>query len=242
MNFVHFADDSTVFASGSSLPSLANYVNTELVKVDNWLCANKLSLHILKSSFSVFSGRALADVPVIKIRGQDLAYVHSVKFLGIQIDDRLAFSDHIAVVCGKVSRSLAVMRKLSDLVPASVMRNLYLCLVYPYIIYGVEVWGASCKTKMRRLRSLMDRCVSLTDRGSSSSDGMYAQLHLMNFDQVYRYFCLIRIYKYINVEQSGHFGSQLMNYGVSHDVGTRFNHNNNYNLLLFAPLNIFLLL
>jgi len=66
-------------------------VNIELEKVDNWLCANRLSLNVRKSYFSVFSSRVLEDAPVIQIRGQNL-------------DDRLTFAKHVAVVSAKVSR------------------------------------------------------------------------------------------------------------------------------------------
>ena len=43
--FVHFADDTTVFASDSDINDVHASVNRELVGVDNWLKTNKLSLH-----------------------------------------------------------------------------------------------------------------------------------------------------------------------------------------------------
>ena len=46
MRFVHFADDTTVFASDSEINNVHATVNRELVGVDNWLKANRLSLNV----------------------------------------------------------------------------------------------------------------------------------------------------------------------------------------------------
>ena len=45
MRFVHFADDTTVFTSDSDINNVHDTVNRELVGVDNWLKANRLSLN-----------------------------------------------------------------------------------------------------------------------------------------------------------------------------------------------------
>ena len=42
MRFVHFADDTTVFASDSDINNVHASVNMELVGVENWLKANRL--------------------------------------------------------------------------------------------------------------------------------------------------------------------------------------------------------
>ena len=55
LEIVHYADDSTVYDAGTNLETLTNRINYELQKVDDWLCANKLSLNVSKSFFSSFS-------------------------------------------------------------------------------------------------------------------------------------------------------------------------------------------
>ena len=51
--FVHFADDSTGFASNSDINNVHATVNMELVGVDNWLKANRLSVNIIKTSYMI---------------------------------------------------------------------------------------------------------------------------------------------------------------------------------------------
>ena len=59
MRFVHFADDTTVFASDSDINNVHATVNRELVGVDNWLKANRLSLNISKSSYMKISNHKM---------------------------------------------------------------------------------------------------------------------------------------------------------------------------------------
>ena len=47
-HFVHFADDTPVFASDSNINNVHATVNRELVVVDNWLKASRLSLNVIK--------------------------------------------------------------------------------------------------------------------------------------------------------------------------------------------------
>ena len=55
MRFVHFADETTVFASDSDINNVHATVNRELVGVDNWLKANRLSLNVSKTSNFTFN-------------------------------------------------------------------------------------------------------------------------------------------------------------------------------------------
>ena len=45
LNFIHFADDTTVYMSARDLKALCENVCEELNKVDEWLKANRLSLN-----------------------------------------------------------------------------------------------------------------------------------------------------------------------------------------------------
>ena len=48
MQFIHFADDTTVFASDSDINNVHATVNSGLVRFDNWLKANRLFSTLVK--------------------------------------------------------------------------------------------------------------------------------------------------------------------------------------------------
>ena len=109
MRFVHFAADTTVFASGIDINNIHSALNRELVGVDNWLKANRVSLNVSKTSHMIISSQKNA----IKIRIRDLILwkVSSVKFLGVTLDENLTFNDHVKNVTTKISMFVGVMRR-----------------------------------------------------------------------------------------------------------------------------------
>ena len=91
---IHYADDTTLFSKGNNLDDLIDFTNTELVKMDKWVCANKLSLNINKTAFSDCSTKSVTDVHRVKIRNEKINLVNNFKFLGIIIGSNLSFSSH----------------------------------------------------------------------------------------------------------------------------------------------------
>ena len=66
MRFVHFAHDTTVFASVSNINNVHATVNRVLVGVDNWLKANRLTLNISKISYMIISNQKNAIEIIIR--------------------------------------------------------------------------------------------------------------------------------------------------------------------------------
>ena len=60
LKLVQYADDSTAYTSYSSLDHLIEHVNSELYKICDWLCANRLCLIVAESSYSIYSKKKLA--------------------------------------------------------------------------------------------------------------------------------------------------------------------------------------
>ena len=106
VRFVHFADDTTVFASYSDINYVHVTANGELVRVDNWLKANRLSLNVNKTSYMIISRQK--NVIDIRIRDSILPKVFSVKFLGVALDENLTFNDHVKNDTTKTSKSVGV--------------------------------------------------------------------------------------------------------------------------------------
>ena len=119
MRFVHFADDTTVFASDCDINNVYAILNRDLVGVDNWLKTNTLSLNDSKTSYIIISNKKSALD--IKIRESILTNVSTVKFLGVTLYENLTFKDHVNKVTSKISKSVGVMRRLHCQLPANLM-------------------------------------------------------------------------------------------------------------------------
>ena len=233
MKLILFADDSTAIARNSDIVRLKDEINIELNKIQNWLCTNRLSLNISKSMFSIFSNFQNFDKPQITIANEEISYSKSTKYLGMIIDDKLNFSNHIRSVCNKIRSRIGILKKLSATVPKTILRNLYFSLIYPHITRDIEIWGNSSSNDIRRLRALVDKCIKLIKGPNNQTENTNFTLKLMKFDEIYTYFCLIRFYKYYKMELSDVFVARASALEIQHGYATRSASNQNINLPQF---------
>ena len=124
-------------------------VNRELVGVDSWLKANRLSLNVSETSYMIISNQKNATE--IIIRDSILAKDSTVKFHGVTLDENHTFNDHVNNVTTKISKSVGVMRRLDCQLPADVMVKLYYSLVYSHLTYALLAWGGSGRTNAAKI-------------------------------------------------------------------------------------------
>ena len=89
-------------------------MNKELRKVANWFKANKLSLNISKTKYSLFhSTRKRKDIPNIlpplHIDNVPVKREFVTKFLGVYLDENISWKHHINIVSTKVCKSIGIL-------------------------------------------------------------------------------------------------------------------------------------
>ena len=80
--------------------------------------------------------------------------VPHVKYLGILIDSQLTFKYHIEELNKKISRSIGILYKLRPFVTSKILTNVYYAIVYPFLLYGIVVWGNASKTLLAPIHIL----------------------------------------------------------------------------------------
>ena len=84
LNLLSFADDTTIYCSETTLDETRKKATSELSKILNWLHANRLSLNINKTNFTIFGPQCSAhdySSCTIRLNGQDIKHVNECKFL-----------------------------------------------------------------------------------------------------------------------------------------------------------------
>ena len=107
-----FAHDTNLFLTGKNENELMHKVNNELQKLSKWLIANKLSLYVSKTHYMFIAGHKTINVNErILINGCNVSRVFKSKFLGIWIDHKLNWNDHIKHIKLKLSKSIGIICK-----------------------------------------------------------------------------------------------------------------------------------
>ena len=82
----------------------------------------------------------------LKINGVNIQEVSTVKYLGVTFDSNLTWKNHVDELCLKLSKTVGIFSKLRYYVNVDTLIMLYYSLVYPFLTYGIQVWGLTYPT------------------------------------------------------------------------------------------------
>ena len=84
---------------------------------------------------------------------------NSAKFLGLIIDDKLKWHEHIQHVKHKIAGSVDILYKIRHYLNKVTLLNMYYTFVFPYLIYGVEIWGSTPLNHINPLKTNLKKNV-----------------------------------------------------------------------------------
>ena len=87
--------------------------------------------------------------------------VRATKFLGVIIDEKLTWKDHISLVRSKLSKTVGIVYRIRHLFNRSALFILYCSLFLPYLTYGAEIWGNTYKSNTQCIFLLQKKIVRI---------------------------------------------------------------------------------
>ena len=195
LNILCFADDTTAYKSGSNIEDLICNVNIQLAFLYAWLCCNKLSLNINKTSYKIFRPQSnahnnlnnslLINHEVIK-PSEESTKAGTATFLGIYIDKHLTWSQHIDYVCTSISKSVFAINRVKYILPYAALRSLYFSLVHSRLQYGIEAWGNS--NSIQKLRRIQKRAIRVIHNKEyrHHTDPLFKRNNIMKVSDLYQ--------------------------------------------------------
>ena len=147
-NFLIYADDTTllstlnVFSDNTHDQNLESLINEELVKINDWLKINKLSLNVVKSKFMIFQNKNKnIHILNLKIDNVNIDQVKEFNCLGLIIDTNLNWKKHAEKISNACSKKIGILSKLKHILPLDIKKILYNSLIVPHINYCIMAWG-----------------------------------------------------------------------------------------------------
>ena len=165
-----FADDTSLTATGETPAEIQNKLRREIQNVSTWLSANKLTLNEEKTEYMLIGSKKrlkqIKNDPIIKIKDHVIRRVYKKKLLGLEIDDKLKWTKHVEKQSKKISRSIAMLRKIKPYVPQTTLQTMYKSFVLPYFNYCSTVWFEGNKTHAEKMLKLQKSAARIiTDSG-----------------------------------------------------------------------------
>ena len=162
---ITFADDTALLFSGETWGEVFSYAQSGFNIVTEWLNENILTLNVDKTKYITFSLRNQdSDIAQYKLISHICSNYHAsscmcsrlertnkIKYLGIVIDSKLSFHDHINLLAARTRKLIYIFKNLRHIASKELIKSVYLALAQSQLSYCILAWGGITKTHLLKI-------------------------------------------------------------------------------------------
>ena len=216
-----FADDTKLYTR-SDIPGATTTLQDDLDKLQKWSQDWLLRFHPQKCSvLKLGSKKSEAEYTMHDgTQGTILEEHEHEKDLGVIIDNKLCFKEHVAKSTAKANKVVGIIRRTFDFLSNDLFVQLYKSLVRPILEYGHSVWLPHHKTLCSDIEDVQRRATKML---ATIRDKPYPErleiLKLPTLEHRRNRGDMIDLYKYIH----GIYKADRPNFEIISDRTTRGN-------------------
>ena len=146
---VAYADDLALVVKAKDKDSLTKKANESLKKISHWMKDNNLELAPTKTEAVVLRGPRKKENLELELNGMQIVPEKSAKYLGVWLNEKLTFTEHIKRTIIKTEKTVGALISLMPSIggPCSRKRHMLNGTLQSIITYGAPVWHAALKMK-----------------------------------------------------------------------------------------------
>jgi len=149
-----YADDTAVLATSRSRIEASELLQCELSLIEDWFLRWKIRINSLKSVQITFSLRQ-GSCPNVTLNGSPIPQSNCVKYLGLHLDRRLTWKNHIKAKCQQLRLKTLKMSWLISRKSETTLENkirLYKSILKPVWTYAIQLWGTASNSNIEILQ------------------------------------------------------------------------------------------
>ena len=128
---------------------------------------------------------------------------------------------HLVELSGKLSRSVGIFYKLRHYVAADTLKTVYYALFYPFLTYGITVWGATYDKFRNPVRIAQKKVVRAMTFSEPTAHSLFHDLKLLNFDDLHELLIAVFVYECHNNFAPSYFADYFTQTSHIHSHNTR---------------------
>ena len=141
-NFVLFADDTNIFVKGRTIEEACSKAQIVLNSVDQFMRVNQLHVNLNKCCYMHFQPKRKHTVSdnfnqELKFREVPIKHVSKTKFLGVILDEKLNWQQHIDYLTNKLNCQAGTLNRIKECVPDRLQKDLYCTLFESHLSYCI---------------------------------------------------------------------------------------------------------
>ena len=132
------------------------------------------------------------------IDNHDLTQVNSAKYLGVIIDHKLNWIEHISYVKSKIFKGIGIMYKARQFITKKALLMLYHAYIYPYMTYCIEVWGCASQIQLNCLFLLQKKIIRIMNFSHylAHTNPLFLSMEALPLREIFFYKVGLIVYKY----------------------------------------------
>lgn len=162
-----FADDTSYFFSSRLRGDITSALRQTMLRNHEFFQKWKININLSKSQSIFFSRRRTREIPRRPLRiGSSVTpwAESSARYLGVMLDKRLTFKEHINYACEKTNKAIRMLYPLiSRRSPLNIQNKvlLYKVAIRPVFSYACPIFVDAAKCHTRKLQVLQNKTLRL---------------------------------------------------------------------------------
>ena len=187
-----YADDTTLNLTDDNLDNLIEKSNKFIETTVDWCYANKLTLHPKKTKWMIFSHKD-SDKKLF-IQGTEIERIKdnsSFKLVGVHIDPKLTWKNHITKVRSKIGQALSLIIRTKNYLPKEIKTLLFKSLIQSHIEYCLPIWGNALQTHLGPLEVLQRKAIRVVTNSkyNSHTQPLFQKVNTLTVKDLYKLRC-----------------------------------------------------
>ena len=152
-----YADDTTVYCIGDTVDNTVTSLKRALSELNSWCLENSLTPDSAKCEVMLLMNKPyIGPLIPVTIGEERIEWVKHTRLLGISLDDRLSWVNHLTDVKKNFVNKLNLLKR-SSFLNRNAQLDLYFKIILPSVLYGLVVWGGCSNTDLLQSLELLHR-------------------------------------------------------------------------------------
>ena len=156
-----YADDTQIYSLSYDYDTLVQNLNMDLVNIQKWLPKNKLKAHTGKTKVMFIGSPHNLNNNVrgrpVEMKKNAVPQVNTFGCLGVDLDEKLGWKNHIDSVCHRISAGIGAIKKIKSYVPLKTLQDVYKTLIQPHFDSCSPLWDKCALGLQDKLQRFQNR-------------------------------------------------------------------------------------
>lgn len=154
VTLIGFADDVAVTVVAKTEEALMGSANLAMREVAKWMQSRQLELAPQKTEAIILTKKRKIGPIRFEINGTVIKPARSIKYLGVWLDTKLTFNEHVSQTLIKAGKTITALSRIMPNTngPRSSKRRVLSSVVHSKLLYAAPVWYTVLENKYQKSR------------------------------------------------------------------------------------------